>query len=77
MKIRAIRELVEMTIIQIITYGSEGWKWTKEELKNVQAIFYSSIKTMLMLCHGKPISLLQIEVGFIPMELIINGKQLM
>ncbi len=75
-KMRAIWELVETSIIPIITYGSEGWNMTKEESKQIQAIFNTAIKDILQLPQGTPTSILLAETGFLPIELIIKKKKI-
>ena len=53
-KMRAIWELMDTTIILILTYGSEGWKATESEIEEVQTIFNKAIKDLLMLPQVTP-----------------------
>ena len=77
MKMRAIWELVETTIIPILTYESEGWKLTKGEYEQLQTIFNKALKDILKLPQGTPTQILLGETGFQPINLIINKKRLM
>ncbi len=75
-KMRAIWELVETSIIPIITYGSEGWKMTKEDICQIQSIFNGALKEILQLPQGTPTTILLTETGFLPIEMIIKKKKL-
>ncbi len=77
MKMRAIWELVETTIIPIITYAAEGWTWNKGERKKAQTLFNQSLKTILHLPKGTPTTILLAETGFQPIEHIVNKKRIM
>ena len=77
MKMRAVWELVEMTIIPIITYGSEGWNLTKGEREQLQTIFNKALKDILKIPQGTPTQILLGETGFQPIDLIINKKRIM
>ena len=63
-KMRAIWELAETTIIPILTYGSEGWNPTKGEQEQIQTIFNKALKDILKLPHGTPTQILLGETGF-------------
>ena len=77
MQMRAIWELVNTTIIPIITYGSESWRPTKKEVDQVQKIYNESIKTILKLPQGTPTTILLGETGSIPIRHIIKKKKIM
>ena len=74
---KAIWQLVDTTIIPILTYASEGWECTKEEIRRIQTIFNEALKTILFLPQGTPTSILLTETGYLPMEEIIKKKQIM
>ncbi len=73
---RAIWELIETSIIPIITYGSEGWNPNKEERELIQTIFNNALKDILQLPQGTPTTILLAETGFIPIEMIIKKKKM-
>ena len=75
-QMRAIWELVETSIIPIITYASEGWKMTQEDIKLIQTIFNNALKEILRLPQGTPTSILLAETGFLPINLIIKKKKI-
>ncbi len=75
-KMRAIWELIETSIIPIITYASEGWKMTQENIKQIQTIFNNALKEILRLPQGTPTLIMLAETGFLPMDLIIKEKKI-
>ena len=75
-KMRAIWQMVETTIIPILTYACESWKLTKEEKSKLQTIFNDAIKTILYLPKGTPTTIILSETGNLPVEHIIK-KQLL
>ena len=77
MKMKAIWLLVETVIVPIITYGSEAWNATKQEMTQIEAVFNKCIKTLLCLPETTPTAIILAETGFLPIELIINKKKLL
>ena len=74
-RMEAVWQLVEATIIPIITYGSEAWEPTKKESEQLETIFNKALKTILHLPQQTPTNILLAETGNIPIELIIKKKQ--
>ena len=76
-RMEAVWQLLEATIIPIITYGSEAWEPTKKESEQLETIFNKALKTILHLPQQTPTNILLAETGNIPIELIIKKKKLM
>ena len=76
-RMRAIWELIETTIIPIITYGSESWEPTKGEMEQIETIFNKALKTILHLPQQTPTAILLAETGFHSIELYINRRKIM
>jgi len=76
-RMQAIWQLVEATIIPTITYGSESWDPTQKELDEVQKIMNTSLKTLMNLPKGTPTIPLLKETGFLPIKHIINTKRIL
>ena len=74
---RAIWELIETTIIPIITYGLESWEPTKGEMEQIETIFNKALKTILHLPQQTPTAILLAETGFHSIELYINRRKIM
>ena len=74
MRMRAIWELIETTIIPIITYGSESWEPTKGEMEQIETIFNKALKTIVHLPQQTPTAILLAETGFHSIELYINRR---
>ena len=70
----AVWQLMEATIIPIITYDSDAWVPTKKETEQLETIFNKALKTILHLPQQTPTSLFLAETGNIPIELIIKKK---
>ena len=77
MRMQAIWQLVEATIIPIITYGSEGWEMKKREQDQLQTILNKALKTILYLPQSMPTAILLAETGFPPVKCIVNKKRIM
>ena len=77
MRMEAIWQLLEATVIPIMTYGSEGWEINKKELEDLQTIFNKVLKTILFLPQGTPTTVLLAETGFKTIKHIINRKRIM
>ena len=76
-KMKAIWQLVDATIIPILTYAAEGWNYTKEEIEKTQTIFNEALKTILFLPQGTPTTILLNETGYPAIEDIIKKKRIM
>lgn len=76
-KMHAIWQLVETTIIPTLTYGAEGWEPSKKELERIQGIFNNVLKTIIKVPQGTPTVTLLAETGFLPIQLVINKKRIM
>ena len=74
---KAIWQLVDATIIPILTYAAEGWNYTKEEIEKTQTIFNEALKTILFLPQGTPTTILLNETGYPAIEDIIKKKRIM
>ena len=57
-KVKAIWQMVDATIIPITTYSCEGWSINKEENEKLQSIFNEALKTSLYLPQGTPTTIL-------------------
>ena len=77
MKMKAIWQLVDATIIPILTYAAEGWNYNKEEIEKTQTIFNEALKTILFLPQGTPTTILLNETGYPAVEDIIKKKRIM
>ena len=77
MRMKAIWQCIEATIVPILTYSSESWDPTKKEEEQIQKIFNTAIKTTMNLPQGTPTTTLLKETGFIPMKHEINMKRIM
>ena len=75
-KMRALWELVETSIIPIITYVSECWKMTQEDRRLTQTIFNNALKEILRLPQGTPTTIMLAETGFLPINLIMKEKKI-
>ena len=76
-KMKAIWQLVDATIIPILTYAAEGWNYTKKEIEKTQTIFNEALKTILFLPQGTPTTILLNETGYPAVEDIIKKKRIM
>ena len=77
MRLKAICQCIEATIIPILTYGSEAWNPTKNEEDRIQKIFNTTLKMIINLPQGTPTTILLKESGFIPIRHEINIKRIM
>ena len=77
MKMQAIRQMVEATIIPIPTYEAEGWALTQNEEQQIQPVLNKSLKTILALPTTTPNNILIAETGFLPIKYLINRKKIM
>ncbi len=77
MRMRAIWELVDTTIIPILLYAAEGWKLRQEDSKHIQITFNKAIKEILRLPQSTPTNILLAEIGYVPIEMIIKKKKIM
>ena len=66
MKMQAIWQMVEATIIPILTYGAEGWSLRQKEERQIQSAFTKVLKTILELPMATPNYILLAETGFLP-----------
>ncbi len=76
-KMQAIWQLIEASIIPIITYASESWNPTKKELEEIQTIFNKILREVLRIPDSTPTTILLQETGFLPIEKIIEKKRIM
>ena len=58
MRMKAIWQCIEATIIPILTYGSEAWNPTKKEEEQIQKIFNTTLKMIMNLPQGTPTTIL-------------------
>ena len=77
MRMCAVWQLIEATIIHILTYGAEGWDLNKKEQEQLQTILNKVLKTILFLPQGTPTSILLAETGILPIKHTINRKRIM
>ena len=77
MKMQAIWQMVEATIIPILTYGAEGWSLTQKEERQIQSAFNKALKTILALPMATPNNILLTETGFLPIKYLVNKKKIM
>ena len=77
MRMKAIWQCIEATIVPIMTYSSESWDPTKNKEEQIQKIFNTAIQTTMNLPPGTPTTILLKETGFIPMKHEINMKRIM
>ena len=77
MKMQAIWQMVEATIIPILTYGAEGWSLTQKEEWQIQSAFNKALKTVLALPMATPNNILLAETGFLPIKYLVNKKKIM
>ena len=75
-KMKAIWQLVDATIIPILTYTAEGWNYTKEEIEKTQTIFNEALKTTLLIPQGTPTTILLNETGYPAIEDTIKKKRI-
>ena len=62
-EMKAIWELIECTIIPIITYGCEVWNPNKSEMKNINSLMDNILRRILMAPQSTPREALYIETG--------------
>ena len=74
-RMKAIWQCIEATIIPILTYGSEAWNPTKKEENQIQKIFNKTLKMIMNPLQGTPTTILLEEIGFIPIRYEINIKE--
>ena len=77
MKMQATWQMVEATIIPILTYGAEGWSLTQKEERHIQSAFNKALKTILALPMATPNNILLAETGFLPIKYLVNKKKIM
>ena len=68
MRMKAIWQCIEATIVPIMTYSSQSWDPTNKEEEQIQKIFNTAVKTTMNFLQGTPTTILLKETGFIPME---------
>ena len=73
-KMKAIWQPIDATIIPIFTYAAEGGNYTKEEIEKTQTIFNEALKTILFIPQGTPTTLLLNETGYPSIEDIIKNN---
>ncbi len=76
-KMQAIWQLLDASIIPIITYASEGWIMTKKEQEDIQKILNKIIREVLKVPESTPVSILLHETGYKPITQIIEKKKIM
>ena len=74
MEMKAIWELIESTIVAIITYGCEIWNSNKGETQEINRIMDNIIKRILLVPQSTPREALYIETGLLDPQ-IIGMKQ--
>ncbi len=74
---QAIWQLIDTTIIPIITYASEGWIMTKKEQEDIQKILNAVVREVLKMPEGTPTTILMHESGYIHTSKIITKKKIM
>ena len=77
MRMKSIWQCIEATTIPILTYGSEAWNPTKKEEDLIQKIFDTTLKMIMNLPQGTPMTILLKETGLIPIRHEINMKRIM
>ena len=77
MEMRTIWELIECTIVPIITYGSEVWNPNKTETKALNSIMDNILKRVLMAPQSTPREALYIETGLLDPETISLKQKIM
>ena len=77
MKMQAIWQLFDATVIPIMTYGSESWNLTRREENHLQTIHNKALKTILALPQGTPTNILLAETGQLPIKYTMNKKKIM
>ena len=75
-RMEAIWKLVNTCIIPIITYASETWDPTKQELKNLNQALDKIIRRILMTPEATPRQALYIETGLTDIETTMDRKRL-
>ena len=71
-KMQAIWQLIEASIIPMLTYTSESWNPTKKELDEIQTIFNKVLVEVIRVPDSTPTTILLHETGFLPMEKIVE-----
>ena len=60
-----------------MTYGSEGWNFSKKEENQLQTVHNRAIKTILALPQGTPTNILLTETGQVPLKYTMKKKKIM
>jgi len=76
-EMESIWELVECTIISIITYGCEVWNANKSEMKNINSLMDNILRRILMAPQSTPREALYIETGLLDPETISLKQKVM
>ena len=74
-KMQAIRQMVEATIIPILIYGAEGWSLTQKEERQIQSAFNKALKNHPGPANGNTKQYLLAETGFLPIKYLVNKKK--
>ena len=77
MKMRAIWEYANATLVPILTYGLPAWEPSKPETEKMQTILNRAIKTILYLPQSTPTLILLAETGTTPIDLTLKKRKLM
>ena len=75
-EMRAIWELIESTIIAIITYGSETWEANKGETREINRIMDNIIRRILLTPQSTPREALYIETGLLDPQTIAMKQKI-
>ena len=76
-EMKAMWELLECTIIPIITYGCEVWNLNKSETKSINNLLDNIIRRVLMTPQTTPREALYIETGLLDPETISHKQKVM
>ena len=77
MEMTTIWDLIECTIIPIITYRCEVWNPNKSEMKSINSILDNILKRILMTPQTTPREALHIETGLLDPETISLKQKVM
>ena len=75
-EMKAIWELIESTVVAIITYGSETWNTNKTETLEINKIMDNIIKRILLLPQSTPREALYIETGLLDPQTIAMKQKI-
>ena len=75
MKMQAMWQIEEATIIPVLTYGAVGCALTQKE-QQLHSVFNKSLKNILALPMTAPNNILISETGLLPIKYLINKKKI-